>query len=126
MRRDILNSLAPSSHDCAFVPGPPPEIESLLAAAVARRPSGVVGVAAIESSEIAWTAFAGGDGDTLFQAGSLSKTVTSTVALRLVERGELDLDSGVAGGTTLRALLGHTSGADAPFYPGYPQDSEVP
>ena len=103
---------------------PPPEIAHFLDEAVARRQSGVVGVAAIESSEIAWTAAAGGDGDILFQAGSLSKTVTSAVALELVERGELDLDA--ASGTTLRALLGHTSGANVPFYPGYAPDEALP
>src|SRR5690242_21810591 len=30
--------------------------------------------------------------DTLFQIGSTTKTVTATAAMRLVERGELDLD----------------------------------
>lgn len=32
------------------------------------------------------------DGDTMFEAASLTKTVTAYAALRLVERGELDLD----------------------------------
>ncbi|MGQ0548305.1 MAG: serine hydrolase domain-containing protein [Armatimonadota bacterium] len=32
------------------------------------------------------------DGDTLFQIGSTTKTVTGTVAMRLVEMGKLDLD----------------------------------
>lgn len=105
---------------------PPPEIERFLDQAVARRPSGAIGVAAMHDSEIAWTAFAGRDGEGLFQAGSLSKTVTSAVALELVEKGVLDLDAGLAAGTTLRALLGHTSGAGVPFYPGYPQDEHVP
>jgi len=99
---------------------PPPEFARFLAEAPARRPSGVVGVAAIESSELAWTALAGGDDDTTFQAGSLSKTVTSAVALELVGRGELELDG------KLRALLGHTSGANVPFYPGYAPDDAVP
>jgi CubicO group peptidase (beta-lactamase class C family) len=99
---------------------PPSEFARFLDEAVARRPSGVVGVAAIESSELAWTAFAGGDDGTLFQAGSLSKTVTSAVTLELVERGELELDD------ALRALLGHTAGANVPFYPGYAPDGEVP
>lgn len=39
------------------------------------------------------------DGDTLFQIGSTTKTVTATVALQLVERGALDLD------TPIRAYL---------------------
>jgi CubicO group peptidase (beta-lactamase class C family) len=33
--------------------------------------------------------------ETLFQVGSISKTITATAALRLVERGELDLDAPV-------------------------------
>src|SRR5436853_4827679 len=33
--------------------------------------------------------------DTLFQIGSITKTFTGTVAMRLVERGELDLDAPV-------------------------------
>jgi CubicO group peptidase (beta-lactamase class C family) len=102
------------------VTAPPRQFARFLEKAVARRPPGVVGVAAIEGSAIAWTAFAGGDGDTVFQAGSLSKTVTSAVALELVARGELVLDG------DLRALLGHTSGANIPFYPGYARDEAVP
>jgi len=95
-------------------------------------------VAAIEEFEVAWAAAGRADDATLFQAGSLSKSVTSAVALELVERGALDLDSGIGGrlqslrlqvavgGATLGDLLGHTSGANVPFYPGYPQDRPVP
>ncbi len=35
------------------------------------------------------------DGDTLFQVGSITKTVTGTALMRLVERGEIDLDAPV-------------------------------
>jgi CubicO group peptidase (beta-lactamase class C family) len=108
------------------VTDPPPKLAHFLDQAVARRPSGVVGVVTIKRSQIAWTACAGGAADTAFQAGSLSKTVTSAVALKLVERGALDLDGELAYGTTLRALLGHTSGANVPFYPGYARDEAVP
>jgi CubicO group peptidase (beta-lactamase class C family) len=116
----------------------PVEIVELMEQAVARRRSAMIGVAAIDSFEVAWLAAAGGDEDALFMAGSLSKTVTAAVALELVERQELDLDSAVGdqliswrmpaegSGTTLRDLLGHTSGANVPFYPGYPQSSDVP
>ena len=82
---------------------------------------GIVGIAVIENCEVVSTTSA----DALFQAGSLSKTVTAALALELVERGELDLDSEVRG-TTLRDLLGHTAGANVPFYPGYPQGDPVP
>jgi CubicO group peptidase (beta-lactamase class C family) len=62
--------------------------------------------------------------DTLFQIGSITKTFTGTTAMRLVERGELDLDApvrtylpelrlvdeGVAARVTMRHLLTHTGG----------------
>jgi CubicO group peptidase (beta-lactamase class C family) len=107
-------------------------------AVAARGRAGVVGVAAIEEFEIAWTAVAGGAEDAVFQAGSLSKSVTSAVALELVRRGQLGLDADVgeslvswrppagAGPVTLRRLLGHTAGANVPFYPGYPQGGPAP
>lgn len=64
------------------------------------------------------------DGDTLFQIGSTSKTVTGTAVMRLVEKGSLDLDAPVrsylpglrlvseeaAARVTLRHLLTHTAG----------------
>jgi CubicO group peptidase (beta-lactamase class C family) len=106
---------------------PPAEFVEFLDSAVARHDgTGVVAVAAIEDSDIAWTAAAGGPVDTVFQAGSLSKTVTSAVALELVGRGELELDRESGLGATLRDLLGHTAGTNVPFYPGYAQDSTAP
>ena len=64
------------------------------------------------------------DGDTLFQIGSTTKTVTGTAAMRLVEMGALDLDvpirtylpdlrlssEEVAARVTLRHLFTHTAG----------------
>jgi CubicO group peptidase (beta-lactamase class C family) len=64
------------------------------------------------------------DGDTLFQIGSITKTVTGTAITRLVEMGRLDLDrpvraylpglrlsdEDVAARVTLRHLLTHTGG----------------
>ena len=64
------------------------------------------------------------DADTLFQIGSISKTFTATVALRLAEEGKLDLDAPIrtylpdlklrdeaaAAGATLRHLFTHTGG----------------
>jgi CubicO group peptidase (beta-lactamase class C family) len=98
----------------------------------------VVGVAVIERCEVAWTAAVGGGDDALFQAGSLSKTIASAVALELVQRGALDIDGDVSerltswplpvgpAPVTLRDLLGHTSGANVPFYAGYQQAKAVP
>ena len=62
--------------------------------------------------------------DTLFQIGSITKTFTATAAMRLVERGELDLDApirtylpelkladeDVAARVTARHLFTHTGG----------------
>ncbi|HEX5506362.1 MAG TPA: serine hydrolase domain-containing protein [Thermomicrobiales bacterium] len=62
--------------------------------------------------------------DTLFQIGSTTKTVTGTAAMRLVERGKLDLDAplrtylpklrlkdeAAAARVTLRHLFNHTGG----------------
>ena len=64
------------------------------------------------------------DGDTLFQIGSTTKTITGTAAMRLVEMGKLDLDAPVrtylprlrladpdaAARVTLRHLFTHTGG----------------
>jgi CubicO group peptidase (beta-lactamase class C family) len=64
------------------------------------------------------------DEGTLFQIGSITKTVTGTLAMYLVERGELDLDAPVrsylpdfrladdevAARVTMRHLLTHTGG----------------
>jgi CubicO group peptidase (beta-lactamase class C family) len=64
------------------------------------------------------------DADTLFQIGSTTKTVTATLAMRLVEEGTLDLDApirtylpalrlqdaDVAARVTMRHLLTHTGG----------------
>jgi CubicO group peptidase (beta-lactamase class C family) len=64
------------------------------------------------------------DGDTLFQIGSISKTFTGMAIMRLVEAGEIDLDSpvrtyvpelelsdeSVAAAVTPRQLLSHTGG----------------
>lgn len=64
------------------------------------------------------------DGDTVFRIGSTTKTFTGTAAMRLVDRGELDLDEPVqhylpdfvvadptsSAEVTVRQLLNHTSG----------------
>src|SRR2546430_11052236 len=64
------------------------------------------------------------DADTLFQVASITKTMTATVVMRLVERGALDLDApvrrylpdfrlrddDVAKRATLRHLVTHTGG----------------
>jgi len=79
--------------------------------------------------------------DTLFQAASISKPVTVVGALRLVERGILDLDADVndllttwkvppTGGwrprLTLRQLVSHSAGLTVHGFPGYPRDAPRP
>ena len=64
------------------------------------------------------------DADTLFQIGSITKTFTATLAMRLVEHGQLDLeapvrnylpdfrliDDSVATRVTVKQLFIHTAG----------------
>jgi CubicO group peptidase (beta-lactamase class C family) len=79
---------------------------------------------------------------TLFQAASISKSLTAMLALRLVEQGKLDLDSDVnqrlvswkipeneftkEQKVTVRHLLAHTAGVTVPGFLGYPVDEAVP
>lgn len=79
---------------------------------------------------------------TLFQAASISKSVTALAALRLVEQGRLALDEDVnvklkswkvpeneLTGTekvTLRRLLSHTAGLTVTGFGGYPADAPMP
>lgn len=68
----------------------------------------------VAGSRDAWTGRAVTP-ETVFDAGSLSKPVVAYAALRLVDRGQLDLDEPLAdleGGVTLRRLLSHTAGFD--------------
>ncbi len=71
--------------------------------------------------------------ETLFQIGSITKTFTGTAAMRLVERGELDLDApvrtylpelklsdeDVAARVTTRHLLTHTGGWIGDYFDDY-------
>jgi CubicO group peptidase (beta-lactamase class C family) len=79
---------------------------------------------------------------TLFQAASISKSVTAAVVLALVAEGRLDLDRDVQGyltrwrlpaseltrdrPVTLRRLLANTGGTDVHGYRGYPLGATLP
>jgi CubicO group peptidase (beta-lactamase class C family) len=79
---------------------------------------------------------------TLFQAGSISKSVAAMGALRLVQDGRLDLDADVnaklrtwqvpenvlthQNKVTLRGILSHTAGLTVHGFPGYPTDGPLP
>ena len=110
-----------------------------------------VSVAVIDDFDIAW-ARAWGVADreegkpattgTLFQAGSISKPVAATGALRMVEEGMLDLDTPVneyltswqlpdneftaQTPVTIRQLLSHTAGTTVHGFPGYAPWEPIP
>jgi CubicO group peptidase (beta-lactamase class C family) len=108
-------------------------------------------MALIQGAETTWTQAyglqqAGSDvpvaGETLFQAGSISKPVSAMAALRLVQEGVLDLDADVNAvlrswqvpenehtqqhKVTLRGLLSHSAGLTVYGYRGYPARQELP
>ena len=109
-----------------------------------------VAIAVIEDFRLAWTHERGladlrsnrpVDGDTLFQAGSISKPIFALGVLRAVQEGGLDLDEDVnrclrswkvpAQGAwqpriTLRQLLSHTAGLNVHGFPGYQATEPLP
>lgn len=81
------------------------------------------------------------DGQTMFQAASISKPVFALAVMRLVEQGVLDLDEDISTyltswqvppvgdwqpRLTLRQLLSHRAGLTVHGFPGYPAGSELP
>jgi CubicO group peptidase (beta-lactamase class C family) len=80
--------------------------------------------------------------DTAFQAASISKAVTAVVALRLAERGKINLDENVnrllrswqlpvdvalaPKGANVRQLLSHTAGLGVHGFAGYASGSRLP
>jgi CubicO group peptidase (beta-lactamase class C family) len=144
--RQIENGLAPAIV-VAGRPVPSANIEDRMRAT--HTPG--VSIAFFENGRVVWTRAWGladvASGrpvtpDTLFQAGSISKSVTATGALRLVQDGRLDLDQDVntrlrgwrvppspftaEQKVTLRRLLGHTAGLTVHGYNGYAQGGPVP
>ena len=116
----------------------------------ARRVPGV-SVAVVDSFRVVWArgfgvAEWGGaapvDTGTLFLAGSISKPVTASGALAMVEGGQLALDEDVnqrltswkvpesaftaTEKVTLRRILSHSAGLTVWGFPGYARDSAVP
>jgi len=108
-------------------------------------------IALIDQKEVVWARGygvleAGGDepvtNETIFQAASISKTVSAMLALHLVEAGVLDLDADVNEAmrswqvpenehtqvhkVTLRGLLSHTAGLTISGYRGYPAGAPLP
>ena len=109
-----------------------------------------VSIALIRDGELAWTLGCGYadlaseelvTADTVFNIGSISKTVAAWGAMRLVEAGKVDLDAPVesyltrwklpdsefdTGGVNLRRLLSHTAGLSLHGYPGFQPGEELP
>jgi CubicO group peptidase (beta-lactamase class C family) len=102
-----------------------------------------VDVALIESGRLAWSrVFGTAPNNAIYQAASLSKLVTAVAALRLVDRGVLDLDRDVNDyltgwrvpendftrdhPVTLRQLLSMTAGIGVPGYLGYEPGQKLP
>lgn len=109
-----------------------------------------VAIACIRAGKTAWTLGCGYadvaserlvTGDTLFNIGSISKTVAAWGALKLVEAGKVDLDAPIADsltrwtlppsefdarGVTLRRLLSHTAGLSLHGYPGFDPGQPLP
>ena len=110
-----------------------------------------ISIAIIDSGRIVWAKGFGVkefgtsqavDTTTLFLAGSISKPVFASGALRLVEQGRLSLDEDVnnrltswklpessftaSEKVTLRRLLSHTAGLTVWGFPGYAADKPVP
>ena len=110
-----------------------------------------VSIAVINNGEIEWARAYGmadlGEGrpattNTRFHAASISKPVTATAVLKLVDEGRLDLDADVnrylttwqvpasehAHGkpVTLREIMTHTAGITVGGFPGYARTADIP
>ena len=102
-----------------------------------------VDIALIENGGLAWSrTFGTAPDNAIYQAASLSKLVTAVGALRLVDRGVLDLDGNVndyltgwrapdndftrGHPVTLRELLSMTAGIGVPGYLGYEPGQKLP
>jgi len=80
--------------------------------------------------------------ETLFQAGSISKSVNATIAMKKVEQGKISLDANInekltswklpeneltaKKTVTLRRLLSHTAGTTVHGFPGYAITDKLP
>ncbi len=107
-----------------------------------------VAVAVVREGKLAWVQCCGWadieqeqevTAETVFNIGSISKTVAAWGVMKLVEDGKLSLDTPVvpkrwqlptsefdARGVTLRRLLSHTAGLSLHGYPGFWPPAELP
>jgi CubicO group peptidase (beta-lactamase class C family) len=129
--------------------GTPARTRSLSAAMADMKIPGV-SIAVIHGRHIAWAKGYGDvdkggppvSTDTLFQAGSISKSITAVAAMQLVEAGRLspgravnddlrswkvpDNEFATRAKVTLRGLLSHTAGINVHGFPGYASSAPVP
>jgi CubicO group peptidase (beta-lactamase class C family) len=130
---------------------PADDLDSFVTAQMARRHIPGLSLAIIQDGRIvearAYGVTEAGGRDpvttsTLFQAGSISKSVAALGALHLVEQGKLALDGDVnqtlktwkvptndfvaTRPVTLRGLLSHTAGLTVHGFPGYAVDAPMP
>jgi len=133
--RSAAQPIDEMQHDVEIVlPGAAAGPKLDLAAAMRTLHIGAVDIALIDRGRIAWSRhFGRAASNTIYQAASLSKLVTAVAALRLVERGALDLDRNVNDDlidwrvpdsdltrghpVTLRGLLSMTAGVGVPLAP---------
>lgn len=109
-----------------------------------------VSIAVIRDGRLAWTGTYGVTdaagkaitAETVFQAGSISKSIAALTVLRLAGADKVSLDApvntylkrwtlpdsdvGKASDVTLRRLLAHMAGTNVHGFPGYDRDSPVP
>ncbi|HEY2064770.1 MAG TPA: serine hydrolase domain-containing protein [Gemmatimonadaceae bacterium] len=129
----------------------PDDLDAFVAAQMARRHLPGLSLAIVQDGKIVearayGVTDAGGTQPvtttTLFQAGSISKSVAALGALHLVDDGKLSLDGDVNGYlrtwkvpdneltarkyVTLRGLLSHTAGLTVHGFPGYAVTEQVP
>nr|WP_314860666.1 serine hydrolase domain-containing protein [uncultured Undibacterium sp.] len=128
-----------------------PEKHHTLADSMAKYNVQGLSIALIHDGKLAWTQGFGvktaGSKDavtsnTLFQAASISKPVSATAMLKLVEQGKLSLDAPIntflktwqlpdndftkTEPVTLRRLVSHSAGLNGHGFPGYASDATVP
>jgi CubicO group peptidase (beta-lactamase class C family) len=134
---NVENGLAPRIH----IEGDPP-VRWGVAGRQKHHKVPAVSVAVVNGGKIEW-AKGYGEGitaETRFQAASISKPVAAMTALRMVVRGELNLDEDINSKlkswklpandwhkpVTLRQLLSHTAGLTVHGFPGYASTAPVP
>jgi CubicO group peptidase (beta-lactamase class C family) len=105
-----------------LLPGTARTVDDLVAAAQSAGSAPSVALGVVRDGALAHLAVAGDrprpDGDTQYRIGSITKTMTAVLVMRLRDAGRLDLDDPVqrhlpgsgVGSLTLRQLLGHASG----------------